>query len=590
MKRIISWLLCLAAIASFPSTIALAYEEEYEDGSSGLTTTVGEISSDYDAEIVTPFPADYDGPAHVDLTSSSDAAGISGISTVSDSDGQSLQQLDFSRAVNITDEMGLNQGNSGEIPSADNLPPVANPQLLILNPESMRDDQYTTDSLFFLVTKYQNQDFCYDPEGGPISLLLRRSSPADFPLGYINKFSDASVGLEGYAIEIFNTGSYLLDFAFEDSAGAASPFQQVVFDIASRAAIETIEGSLRSSSSQNQHNITVDYSLTSRYVLGILRTGKSGFTVTVTDADGNTVGSKRLSGPDYQQNVSNNLVLSKPAGVTGKYTYTVTVSTTSSEYVGNLRYQLAYGMEADRFYLFEDVSNSMDLPYYHTYRNSQQNLAYFSSFTPTSDHGHYYKITATGTEILTLRSNYGQYRFKILGGDELETLYDGRNLEAVQPKELNSYYTWIELGFEAGKTYYVVVYDPNNTDDRGSYSIMVGDHHVVPASATLEIGSRSVTSGNTYSYNFEMPSPTGAKMYVDTVHYSVNDMGWGANFEVFTPGAPGWRSGSRMLNFNYDDETIPTVRADGQWSFRFTASRTGLYPGAKVTVKYWYEL
>ena len=420
----------------------------------------------------------------------------------------------------------------------------------------------------------------------------------DFPLGYIAKYDDPSGSWGGYLVLIFNAGIYPLQFHFRDDFGARTETMSVVFEIVPRGNFETISDSFSSATETKTYPITVDYSVADEYCIGVLRTGKSGFSVSVYDSNGDLYGRNYADGPFYQQDISGKIDLPKPDGATGEYTFQVVVSSKESTYVdGDSSYRLAYGAKSQQRYFFEDVTDSMELPYYTKFRNRQQNNAeYINRTTTASEYGNYYRFTAKGTEVVTLASTYGYYRFKILHATEFFTMFDSdKSLDP--PHHIDgdntSYISTAELNFEAGQTYYVVVYDPNPTamNSRGAYEIMVGERKVFPAVYQREIPSMPVTSGNQYSFNFTVTAPNGRAAYAEFISYSAKSLGWGTYYDALTPGAYNWRlSSSKYIKFGYENETNPLVKANGQWGLRFKPTSTGTYPGATLIVHYWYEL
>ena len=224
--------------------------------------------------------------------------------------------------------------------------------------------------------------------------------------------------------KIFNAGIYQLQFQFSDSSGAIFGPVTLPFEVVRRGEFETISDSFSSATDTKTYPITVDYSVADEYCIGVLRTGKSGFSVSVYDSNGDLYGRNYADGPFYQQDISGKIDLPKPDGATGEYTFQVVVSSKESTYVdGDSSYRLAYGAKSQQRYFFEDVTDSMELPYYTKFRNRQQNIPeYINRTTKTSDYGNYYRFTAKGTEVVTLASTYGYYRFKILHATEFFTI------------------------------------------------------------------------------------------------------------------------------------------------------------------------
>lgn len=568
-------------------------------------TAAGNLSYKADVKQNNQLPAlkDYSTPKTVNLSEKQTSAFVNGKDiTVLNNTEPVYQTLDFSNAIDITSEMFEDQATVTAVVDdavtmdlPENQPPVSDPAFFVLNPETLKDGKYTTETMFFIATRWNNTDLCYDPEGSPISIVYNSS----FPAGYITFLEDPNGTYAGYAIKIFNVGTYPFAFAFTDMYGGVSEVLGINFEIISRGNFEIIEGSLSSVNDKKTYEITVDYSTTSQYDLGYIRTGTGGFTVEVYDSNGEKCGTGNCWGPGYpHQYIKGNIKLPKPTGVSGNYTYTVQVTTKESSYVqGDVSYRIAYGETSQKYYFFEDVSNYLDLPYYHTLRNFDQSEAEYVSNSPLSEYGDYYKFVATGTEAVTLTSTYGQYRYKILDATTLETLYDGVNLTTFKADQYSSYSIRVDINFVADETYYVVVYDPSGTDYRGSYSIMVGDPKVFYGGTSITIGATNFTKGGTYTWTFDVNTPNGRPAYVDSVSYHGTSAGWpmeGGYFSVLTPGKSAWRTNSPKfyptIDFNYDDPYTALVAANGEWKFRLTAGETGTYPGNTVSISYWFEL
>lgn len=370
-----------------------------------------------------------------------------------------------------------------------------------------------------------------------------------------------------------------------------------------KGVFETIEGSLSSEWSKQKYTITVDYSIADEYCIGLLRTGTGGFDVTVYDSAGEQCGKSECWGPYSVQVVRNMIKLTKPTGASGEYTYTVEVSTTASKFVaGDVSYRLAYGEASQKYYFFEDVSDCMDLPYFHSVRNRVTQIEPdYEGSAPLSEYGDYYKITATGAETVTLSSSRGQYDFKILDCTSFEILYDSSHLTAFKPEGSGSIYPYgirVDINFAPGHQYYVVVYEPNGGADWvGDYSITVGEPALLFGNATFNMGSASFVKGNTYTWSFTVNTPTGRNAYLDGVSYHATAAGWpmeGGYFSVLTPGASSWRTNSPMyyttIDYKFDDLNVPLVTASGDWKIRIVAGKTGTYPGSTVGVGFWFEV
>lgn len=525
--------------------------------------------------------------------------------TVVDSSGFPQQEtIDLSNAIDVTEKLISIESKSGakkdnqteQIPYAipENQPPVADPAILVVNPETERDGSYTTATVFFIATRWNNTDLCYDPEGGDISLAYDDS----FPGGYI-KYIDEDT-FTGYRIQIYNHGQYPFIFAFTDDYGGMSEIFSINFDIISRGVFTPIEGSLDSMTDIKEYDISVDYSVADEYSIGLLRVGKSVIVLDVYDENGEKYDTAYCDG----QNINDKVVLKKPDGMNREYTYKLKVKTAPSEeyYVdGDSSFRIAYGESSQLHYFFEEVYDSIDLPYYHTVRGTREdNGTEPVGRLPVSDFGNYYRISTNGTERVTLTSSDDHLRFKILDERTLRTLFDSEDLLPLSIEnsttKIPTYYVGADINFEAGTSYYLCVYDPNPNSTYRSYAITVGEPKMFSGYRTINIPDRTVSAGTTYTATFNLAAVNDGPMYVDRIGYHGYSVDWapeGGHFSVLSPGKSTWVTNilyHSNIEYNYwDPDTVP-VRADGEWSLRFTAAKSGTCTGRWVRIFYATEL
>ena len=105
-----------------------------------------------------------------------------------------------------------------------NTPPVAALQVVILNPESMVNGNFTTETQLAWLWAYNGESFTYDPDGDDI---------VDMRIGGI--FSDDIIGTLnggiGFATQFNTAAQYILTFQVQDSRGAWSNVAQYAFQI-----------------------------------------------------------------------------------------------------------------------------------------------------------------------------------------------------------------------------------------------------------------------------------------------------------------------------------------------------------------------
>ena len=108
--------------------------------------------------------------------------------------------------------------------SLDNQPPIAGLKIVILNPESMINGNFTTKTQFAWLWSYNGENFTYDPDGDSI---------ADTRVGGISN-SDiigTITGNIGFATQFKTAGQYQLTFQVQDSRGAWSNIAKYVFSV-----------------------------------------------------------------------------------------------------------------------------------------------------------------------------------------------------------------------------------------------------------------------------------------------------------------------------------------------------------------------
>lgn len=378
---------------------------------------------------------------------------------------------------------------------------------------------------------------------------------------------------------------YELDSTYMDESVEITVLDQGTF--------ETIDGSLSSASNQRKYHFTADFSNTSEYCLGFIRTGRGGFTVTVSDIEGTKVDSKFCNGPGPVQDVGGQILLKKPSSTTKEYTYTVTISTSAFSFVeDDTTFRLAFGVSSEKQYFFEGQSNCMYLPYFHRYRNTSQDIASYRQTNSIGNTGFYYKIDAIGQEVVTLASNNGQHFFRILDASNNALIYDSARIGSWQIEGFPSYYTVVPIDFVAGKSYYVVVYDNGSTNYEGAYTITVGDYRTTGKTICYTVPEQTVVKGQSYEFTFDVPDhPKGGRTYASRLNYYLNRAGWGTGFDVLSPGTSKWRNfGVGGLDLGYENPEAPLVNATGTWTFRFTPTRSGTYPGGDLELYYFYDI
>lgn len=600
----------VAAILSFMTLLSTMVTSAFAMDNTDVTINtadmlITEVYNQFDAEYDTAIP-NFVGGRSGDAIDLADSTSMNAVEKIGLAEFIQNVELDFSNSVNVTSELqrydasmhGAFGDYEGNLFTADNTalnlpenkPPVANPELVLMNPESLKDGQYTTETMLFVATRWNNVDLCYDPEGSPLTIIKNDS----FPDGYMNYFEDSTGSVAGYAIQIFNAGTYPFVFAFQDIYGAASEIFAVNFNILHRGTFETIEGTLSSATDQCQYDIALDFSVADEYSIDAVRPSRGGFTVKVYNSENDIVASLGCAGPGPTQYVGGHAVIRKPEGAIGEYTYTVRVSTNSDSYVdGSTSFRLAYGPSSQRQYFFEDVTDGMDLPYYHRYRNYKQDLANYIQGIAISDQGYYYKIKATGQETVTLSSTNASFYFKVLDANSFETLFDSRSIDSFPVDGSDAYYTVAKLNFSAGETYYIVACNPSTTNYDSVCAITVGDPRIDWGQVSYTIPPQTLTANQSITFSLNLTAPEGVGLYAMKLVHRPKEVGGNIECSVRAPGAANWRSAIALphdFDYSYDNPDAPLVNAAGEWTVRFTPRKSGYYSGGTITLSYAYDI
>ena len=105
-----------------------------------------------------------------------------------------------------------------------NTPPVAALQVVILNPESMVNGNFTTETQLAWLWAYNGELFTYDPDGDDIVDMKIGGISSDDIIGTLN-------GGIGFATQFSTAAQYILTFQVQDSRGAWSNVAQYAFEI-----------------------------------------------------------------------------------------------------------------------------------------------------------------------------------------------------------------------------------------------------------------------------------------------------------------------------------------------------------------------
>ena len=106
----------------------------------------------------------------------------------------------------------------------DNQPPVAELRATVLNPDSMIDGNFTTETQIAWLWSYDGENFTYDPDGDAITNMSIGGISQNDILGTL-------VGDIGFVTQFQTAAQYHLTFQVQDSRGAWSNVAKYVFSI-----------------------------------------------------------------------------------------------------------------------------------------------------------------------------------------------------------------------------------------------------------------------------------------------------------------------------------------------------------------------
>ena len=145
-------------------------------------------------------------------------------------------EIDISGDVNFATSDQIQEDMGSNIPliynDGANHAPVAELKATILNPESMVNGHFTTQTQIAWLWEFNGEKFTYDPDGDTIVNMSIGGISSNDIIGTIN-------GGIGFATQCKTPAQYILTFKVQDSKGAWSNTAQYVFEI------EPVDGNTR---------------------------------------------------------------------------------------------------------------------------------------------------------------------------------------------------------------------------------------------------------------------------------------------------------------------------------------------------------
>lgn len=118
---------------------------------------------------------------------------------------------------------------------AENVAPIAGLQIFVLNPESMQNNQFTTETMFFLAWTWNGVDYTYDPDGDAFEMYLAGTTNA-----VTQRLTDSNGAYDGIAVQFINSGNYTIQFFAVDTNNNASNSIYQSFNIIESGSVDSL--------------------------------------------------------------------------------------------------------------------------------------------------------------------------------------------------------------------------------------------------------------------------------------------------------------------------------------------------------------
>lgn len=105
-----------------------------------------------------------------------------------------------------------------------NTPPVAGLVYIVLNPETLKNGQFTSDTMIAWLWSYNGENYTYDPDGDAITNISIGGIPASAVIGNLE-------GNIGFVTQFSTPAQYSMTYQVQDARGAWSNTLQIVLNI-----------------------------------------------------------------------------------------------------------------------------------------------------------------------------------------------------------------------------------------------------------------------------------------------------------------------------------------------------------------------
>lgn len=476
---------------------------------------------------------------------------------------------------------------------------MAGLEYYVLNPESLKNGQITTDTQIAWLWSYNGKNYSYDPDGDPITGYYFAGIPKGYVLGMLKDNSGTPFG---FVTQCSDARHYDLQFQVADGKGAFSNVVVYSFDVVNVEDYTSFTGTFQSKDEVQTHSVTIDFSKTPSVAVCLVRTDFKGVTADIKDSGNNIVKTINIDGDTGNQGYSGSswVTFSKPSGSPDVCNYSVDVKPLGSD-TGS--YTLSVGSSDYIEAMISGVKNSVPVSYYAesmgTYKKTtNKNNVCIINYNPNKKES-FYKFTGAGEMTISALSDDPNLRFKILNS-ELQSLYDSNtDNNAHRTKCLTNRQACekVKVTTQQGETYYLVLYTPKalqttqTTYQGGCVYLTVGEPALSVDGLHITIPSVSATRTDYSQYvPFTISDvPSTASPYRIDVIADSDKLG---NWDIKRSDSDTVYSGYCIskTNIPYDWDSNQHLKLSGTWYFRYLSRFQTSTIQPKILFTYLYEI
>lgn len=363
--------------------------------------------------------------------------------------------------------------------------PVVALRAVVLNPDSMKNGQYTTETQIAWLWEENDADG---------DTILQREI-GGFPFSYL--LGELNNGL-GFVTQFNNPGNFAVLYRVTDSAGEVSEIFRYELDVVPVEDYQVIEGGFTASDEVQTYNVEVDFSNMDEAAFCLVKSGKSDISMTIVDSEGKETAIRETD----KWHPRKWYFLEKPSANTTIATYTITVKLKTYD-ESSSGFRVMIGNKKDTEAMISGVENAVLLDLYFEEARNQCSVSY----TPNRDES-WYRFTADGNTVFTLMTHFPQTRFQIRDVDDLYVLFDSNdseneNVHKSQFCTAGCYAEKARLTTTIGQDYYLVIYSPSviSTEDliEETVNAFVGRPAMVSGYTTVYASSSITANKSGYS-------------------------------------------------------------------------------------------